>query len=1211
MIKKLLADGSFTDNRIVRLAPLAFLILVSWVRPAISFGAITYVQGNSATPQTSQTSVSVTFDSAQTAADLNVVVVGWNNSTATVSAVTDSRGNTYALAVGPTVQAPVASQSIYYAKNIAAAAAGANSVTVTFSGAAAFPDIRILEYKGADLNNPVDVTAANSGNSGTSNSGTATTTNATDLIFGANLVQTTTTGPGSGFTRRLLTSDGDIAEDRMVTAVGSYSATAPLSSGQWIMQMVAFRTPVSGGDTTPPSAPTNLSATANGTQINLSWAASSDNVGVTGYQVEKCQGAGCSNFAQIATPMATTYADTGLGAGTYSYRVRAADAAGNLSGYSNVVNGVVADTISPTAPSNLTATANGTQINLSWTASTDNVGVTAYRVERCQGAGCTTFAQIAAPTTTTYNDTGLTANTSYSYRIRATDSAGNVSSYSNIASATSASQSAAITYVQGNSATPQTSQSVVNVTFTAAQTVGDLDVVVIGWNNSTATVSGVTDSRGNTYALAVGPTIQAPVASQSIYYAKNIAAAAAGANSVTVTFSGAAAFPDIRILEYKGADLNNPVDVTAANSGNSGTSNSGTATTTNATDLIFGANLVQTTTTGPGSGFTRRLLTSDGDIAEDRMVTAVGSYSATAPLSSGQWIMQMVAFRTPVSGGDTTPPSAPTNLSATANGTQINLSWAASSDNVGVTGYQVEKCQGAGCSNFAQIATPMATTYADTGLGAGTYSYRVRAADAAGNLSQYSNIGTASITGSVGTPTAPGNLIAGAGPAPIVVATQGYINATFLTSHTTAAFDSTGGDLIVLCASAHSGVTFTPSDSFGNTWIPIAGPTNANAGAFDLRTQLWYARNPAVGQGHTVTMGLSAAQPLVISIIVAKGSNLTSPIDAVSLIGSDNGTQTTAVVSPSVTTTASNDLLIGFAKVSAGASFAAGSGFTQQGTASSNFLDAETGPAATPGTYTATLTLNTSQSWQSAVVAAANNPNQASLSWTAATESGGTISNYLVERCQGVGCTNFAQIGPTTVAGFNDTGLSPSTSYSYRVRAEDTTNTVGPYSTVATLVTPGTTTSAPSAPGSLSASGPIVVATQGYINGTSLTSHTTAAFDSTGGDLIVMCASASAGVTFTPSDSFGNIWIPLAGPTSSTTGSDLRTQLWYAQNPVVGPGHTIAMGLSAAEPLVISILVAKGSNITSPIDAASLIGSDNGTQTTAVASPGATTTGKQ
>jgi hypothetical protein len=153
----------------------------------------------------------------------------------------------------------------------------------------------------------------------------------------------------------------------------------------------------------------------------------------------------------------------------------------------------------------------------------------------------------------------------------------------------------------------------------------------------------------------VGPTIVSGTLSQSVYYAKNIAAAAAGANTVTVSFATAAAYPDIRILEYSGADPNNPVDVTAASTGNSKTSSSGSATTTNPTDLLFGANIVVTTTSGPGSGFTQRLLTSpDGDIAEDQMVAATGSYSATAPLSSsGSWIMQMVTFRAAAGGGPT------------------------------------------------------------------------------------------------------------------------------------------------------------------------------------------------------------------------------------------------------------------------------------------------------------------------------------------------------------------------------------------------------------------------------------------------------------------------------------------------------------------------------------------------------------------------------
>ena len=75
-------------------------------------------------------------------------------------------------------------------------------------------------------------------------------------------------------------------------------------------------------------------------------------------------------------------------------------------------------------------------MNLGWTASTDDVGVTGYRVERCEGQGCTTFAEVATPTTTTYGDTGLSPSTIYRYRVRAVDAATKLSDYSNVADAT-------------------------------------------------------------------------------------------------------------------------------------------------------------------------------------------------------------------------------------------------------------------------------------------------------------------------------------------------------------------------------------------------------------------------------------------------------------------------------------------------------------------------------------------------------------------------------------------------------------------------------------------------------------------------------------------------------------------------------------------------------------------------------------------------------
>ena len=117
--------------------------------------------------------------------------------------------------------------------------------------------------------------------------------------------------------------------------------------------------------------------------------------------------------------------------------MRATDAAGNLSSYSIPASATTPapDTQPPTVPTNLTATASAGQINLNWTASTDNVGVTVYRVER-QNPGSSTFAQVGTTTGTTYSDTGLAANSTYSYQVRATDAAGNLSQYSNVATAT-------------------------------------------------------------------------------------------------------------------------------------------------------------------------------------------------------------------------------------------------------------------------------------------------------------------------------------------------------------------------------------------------------------------------------------------------------------------------------------------------------------------------------------------------------------------------------------------------------------------------------------------------------------------------------------------------------------------------------------------------------------------------------------------------------
>jgi fibronectin type 3 domain-containing protein len=506
--------------------------------------AIAFVQVNAFVPSNPQSTVTVAYNSAQTAGNLNVVAIGWGDTTATITSVTDTKGNAYQLAVGPTLYSGVGTASVYYAVNIVGASAGANTVTVKFNTAAVYPDVRILEYSGIVTSSPIDVTAAAIGSGTLASSGLGTTTGANDLLFGSDLAGTLSTGGGPGFNLRVNTAAGNVAEDATVTP-GAYDTSATISpTGGWIMQLVAFKGTVTSG--TQPTAPTNLAGSASGGQINLSWTASTDTGStIASYQIMRCQSVGCVNFTTDGsiTGSTVTYTDTGIAdSSSYTYRVRATDALGYTSGYSNAVTVTTSsnccDSTPPSTPTGLTATAaSSSEINLMWTASTDNVGVASYQIHRCQGSGCNSYVTVGTvPPQTSFSDTGLSAATSYTYYLVAADAAGNQSA-----------------------------------------------------NSATATATTLTSSGG---------------------------------------------------------------------------------------------------------------------------------------------------------GGDTTPPTAPTGLGATVvSSTQINLAWTASTDNVGVTGYLVERCSGTGCTNFVQIASPTTTSYSDSTLSASTpYSYRVRATDAAHNLSAYSSI---------------------------------------------------------------------------------------------------------------------------------------------------------------------------------------------------------------------------------------------------------------------------------------------------------------------------------------------------------------------------------------------------------------------------------------------------------------------------------------
>ncbi|GGT02081.1 glycosyl hydrolase family 18 protein [Nonomuraea spiralis] len=184
-----------------------------------------------------------------------------------------------------------------------------------------------------------------------------------------------------------------------------------------------------GGDTTAPSVPGNLRSTGvTNNSVALAWDASTDNVGVTGYEIYR-------GGNLVTTVTGTTYSDTGLTANTaYSYTVRARDAAGNRSANSNQITATTTgggdDKTPPSVPGNLRSTGvSNSTVSLTWDASTDNVAVTGYEIYR--GGNLVTTV-----TGTSHTDTGLSANTSYTYTVRARDAAGNRSADSNQITAT-------------------------------------------------------------------------------------------------------------------------------------------------------------------------------------------------------------------------------------------------------------------------------------------------------------------------------------------------------------------------------------------------------------------------------------------------------------------------------------------------------------------------------------------------------------------------------------------------------------------------------------------------------------------------------------------------------------------------------------------------------------------------------------------------------
>jgi len=632
------------------------LLLLSLLLPALAAAQLNLVQLTTNGGVSYQSVVQVPY-AGQTAGDLNVVVVGWNDLSSTVDSVTDTAGNTYVLAAG-TVSTPLptggaapagSSQAIYYAKNIVG---GANTVIVTFNSYTTAQDVRILEYGvngggGFDPNFPLDTSVGASATASPASSGIATTFSANDLIFGSG----STTGAFSGPVQSCGTGCkmygepngigvnqfGDIVEDALVTAAGPYQAAANFPDGVAVMQMVAFR--LAGQTSTP--YPITVASVAPATSPEAGGVA----ITITG-----------TGFVQGATVVFNSV----NGATTTS-----ASAVNCI-----VASGTTINCLSPSFTTTGTTTVvvtnvDGSAAALPFTYTPSTPFSTAGTGTIYENGGSTNGGNFVTITGSDFaaGATVLVGGVPAS-KVQVVDSqtiqglmpAGSAEPQTVLVINPSGANGsvpggydygtgAGINFIQANTATTHAATAPA-VTFNLPQTAGDLNVVVAGWGDTVATVESVTDSAGNTYAVAA-PVVQGTGLSQVIYYAKNINAS--NSNTVTVKFSQSAMFPDIRIAEYNGLDPVNPLDASGGAFGTSGTLDSGPVTLTSAGDLFIGAGDVAGVISAPGNGFATVILSGYGNNIEHEFPNGAGTFDATATqdIDTGAWVMQGVGFRQP------------------------------------------------------------------------------------------------------------------------------------------------------------------------------------------------------------------------------------------------------------------------------------------------------------------------------------------------------------------------------------------------------------------------------------------------------------------------------------------------------------------------------------------------------------------------------------